>query len=85
MVGFGRKCQKLGRKQGLVENRWLSWLVYSGYRLYRCYSHKDTPKGQTTCIIRKKPTISPAQQHPQKTSNKYFKTENIFVNLRKNF
>lgn len=26
MVGFGRKCQKLGRKQGLVENRWFSLL-----------------------------------------------------------
>jgi hypothetical protein len=70
MVGFGRKWQKSGRKQGLVEKA--AYSGYSRYSHYRCYWHP-------------KPTISPAQQHPQKTSNKYFKTENIFVNLRKNF
>ena len=58
MVGFGRKCQKLGRKPGQAENRWLSWRSMAAIGSIDAIAIKNPPKGKPPALSEKSPPFS---------------------------
>ena len=76
MVGFGRKCQKLGRKQGLVENKVGVMVVYSGYSRYRHYRRPKLNISRNRMYCQDTPRLNNLQI-PQIL--KSFKSSNYFL------